>query len=167
MKRTMSFMCAMTFGVALSGSPAIAAEDAEDFVKTAIRGNIAEVQMGELAQKQAKNPRLQELGSMLVNDHSKARKEAVELAKDMNIDPPTKPTEDAQETYDRLAKMSGDEFDEEFVEVAVEDHEEDIEAYTEQAEDADNEQVAAYARTTLPVLEKHLEMAQKLEDKVN
>jgi predicted outer membrane protein len=113
-------------------APAHAAQDAEDFIKQAIRGNIAEVQMGE-------------------------------LAKDMNVDPPTKPSEEAQETYDRLAKLSGDKFDREFISVAVKDHKKDIEAYSKQAKSGDNKKVAEYADETLPILKKHLDMAQKLE----
>jgi putative membrane protein len=81
----------------------------------------------------------------------------------MNVDPPTKPSEEAQETYDRLAKLSGDKFDREFISVAVKDHKKDIEAYSKQAKSGDNKKVAEYADETLPILKKHLDMAQKLE----
>ncbi|MBL8658484.1 MAG: DUF4142 domain-containing protein [Rhodospirillales bacterium] len=167
MKTMIAAACAIGLVVALSGVQANAAEDPADFVKTAIRGNIAEIQMGELAEKKAKNPRVQELGKTLVNDHQKAKAQSVELAKDMKIDPPTKPTEDAKETHDLLAKLSGEKFDEEFVEVAVKDHKKDIDLYSEQIEDGRNKKVVEYARKTLPVLEKHLAFAQKLEGKVS
>ncbi len=167
MKRMIAAIGALGIAAVLCGSPAKAAEDATDFVKTAIRGNIAEIQMGELAEKKGKNPRVQELGKTLVNDHQKAKAQSVELAKKMKIDPPTRPTEDAKETYDRLAKLSGQKFDEEFVEAAVKDHKKDIDAYTEQVEDGKNKQVVEYARETLPVLKKHLELAQKLEKKMD
>lgn len=167
MKTMIATACAIGLAAALSSPPANAAEDPADFVKTAIRGNIAEVQMGELAEKKAENPRVQELGKTLVSDHEKAKAQSVELAKEMKIDPPTKPTEDAKETHDRLAKLSGKKFDEEFVEAAVKDHKKDIELYSEQVEDGKNKKVVEYARETLPVLEKHLELAQKLEEKVS
>jgi putative membrane protein len=50
------------------------AQDAasQNFVKEAIEGNLAEVQMGQLAKKQGGSEGVRAFGDMLENDHSAA-----------------------------------------------------------------------------------------------
>lgn len=161
MKRLFPALLAAALVAGTAG--AFAAEDAEDFVEKAVRGNIAEVKLGELAEKQGKSEQVQTLGKTLRTDHAKALDKSEALAKEMGMSVPKEPTEDAKEIYDRLAKKSGGEFDRAFVKAAIEDHEKDIELYSEQAKDGDNKKVVEYAQAVLPGLKKHLDMARKLE----
>jgi putative membrane protein len=80
---------------------------------------------------------------------------------------PTDVSEDQKETYNELAKLSGAEFDKEYVKVMVDDHEKDVDAFQEQADDGDDADTKAFAAKTLPTLKSHLEMIKKIDDKVN
>jgi|APTNR8051073442_1049403.scaffolds.fasta_scaffold01161_10 putative membrane protein len=166
MKRLYAAMFATALTAAVAAPSAFAADDSKEFIEKAVRGNIAEVKLGELAEKQAKSDQVKTLGETLRTDHGKALEKSKALAKEMDVEVKMEPTDDAKETYDELAKLSGAEFDREFVEAAVEDHEKDIELYTEQAEEGDNPKVVEYAKETLPVLKKHLDAARKLEGNV-
>lgn len=160
--------CALLLAAVVAGPrPAAAAEDAKTFLKEAIQGNIAEIKLGQLAEKQGKSEGVKNLGKTLVTDHTKAKAQAVELAKKMDMKVPDEPTDEAKETYRELAKLSGKEFDEEFVDNAVKDHKKDIAKYSAQAKNGDNKKVVALAEETLPVLKKHLETAQSLENKMS
>ncbi len=163
MKRLYAALFGAAMGAAVATPSAFAADDSKEFIEKAVRGNIAEVKLGELAEKQAKSDQVKTLGQTLRTDHAKARDKSQALAKELGVNVPMQPMEDAKETYDELAKLSGAEFDREFVEAAVEDHEKDIELYSEQAEEGDNQKVTEYAKETLPVLKKHLDAARKLE----
>jgi putative membrane protein len=152
--------------VLLCGSvPVLAAGSSSNFLKEAIRGDIAETKIGELAQKKSENPDVKALGQELTTDHGQHLTEVEALAKSMNVTVPTKPKSEATEEYNKLSKLSGKTFDQEFASYMVKDHKEDIAKYQKESESGDA-QVAALAKKTLPVLQKHLEAAQSLQSKV-
>ena len=62
--------------------------------------------------------------------------------------------------HDRLAKLSGEQFDKEFAKAMVDDHKNDIKEFEAQAKGTDD--VASFAKNTLPTLQKHLQIAQSL-----
>jgi putative membrane protein len=138
------------------------ADPPEHFVKEAIQGNIAEVKMGELAQKNGGSDAVKSFGRMLVSDHGKAREQTESLAKSLHVDAPKQPEPDAQAAYEKMAKLKGAEFDREFAHHMVEDHQKDIAKYTEEANEKASPAVAKYAADTLPTLKKHLATAQSL-----
>ena len=148
-----------------SGTAFAAAAGGSAFLKEAIRGDIAETQIGQLAQQKSTNAEVKSFGQELVTDHSQASTEATSLAQTMKITVPTKPNRKAQTEYEKLSKLSGSAFDKEFASYAVKDHEEDIAKFQKEAK-ANDGQVSALAQKTLPVLQKHLEAAQALEAKV-
>jgi putative membrane protein len=61
----------VTLSLAILFAPLCYAEDAasQRFLKEAIEGNFAEVQMGELAKKQASSDGVRSFGEMLEKDH--------------------------------------------------------------------------------------------------
>jgi putative membrane protein len=135
-----------------------------DFVKEAIQGNLAEVQMGKLAQQKGASDSVKQYGSRLADEHGKANRKAADLAKALKLKPPMQPNRKQTDAYEHLAKLSGSEFDREFVEHMVEDHEKDIDKYEKESKSS-NAQVAKYATDTLPTLRKHLEIAQSLKQR--
>lgn len=161
--RTRTGYCVIVAIGGLLASAAAFADPPDQFVKKAIQGNIAEVKMGELAQKNGGSDGVKSFGKMLETDHGKAKDQTVALAKTMNIDPPTEPAADAKTTYDKMAKLKGAEFDKEFAHHMVMDHKTDIAEYEEEAKEKGNAQVSKYASDTLPTLKKHLQTAEALD----
>jgi len=146
----------------LMATPALAQSKSDQtFVKKAIEGNLAEVQMGQLAQQKANNSNVRNFGQMLVNDHSANNQQAMTLAQQLHITPPSSPNAEQKRTYDRLSKLSGDAFDREFARVMVADHQKDIKEFQTEAK-SKTPQVADYAKDTLPHLQQHLQAAQSL-----
>jgi putative membrane protein len=139
--------------------PALAKTD-KDFLTDAIQGNLAEISVGELAQKNGNSDRVRSFGQMLVQDHSAANEKATKLAKEHDLTPPTQPKPEEKELSDKLAKLSGDEFDKDFANAMVEDHKKAIKEFEEQAQGSGD--VASFAKETIPTLKKHLETAESL-----
>ncbi|CAN5617440.1 hypothetical protein BH18ACI1_BH18ACI1_05130 [soil metagenome] len=141
--------------------------DEKEFMTTAAQGGMAEVKLGELASTKAQNAEVKAFAQKMVTDHGKANAELKDLAKKKNFTLPTDVSEDQKETYNELAKLSGAEFDKEYVKTMVDDHEKDVDAFQKQADDGDDADTKAFAAKTLPTLKYHLEMIKKIDDKVN
>ncbi len=155
-------------GVALSAMILLAssslAQDraSQKFLKEAIEGNFAEVQMGQLAQKQGSSDGVRSFGQMLEKDHSDANKKAVDVARSLGVNTPTEPSKKQKADYDKMAKMSGAQFDMPFARHMVADHKKDIKEYERASKLKDA--AGPYASETLPVLRKHLDTAQALNN---
>ncbi|HEX9462474.1 MAG TPA: DUF4142 domain-containing protein [Alphaproteobacteria bacterium] len=146
----------------LMASPVLAQDKGDAaFVKKAIQGNLAEVQMGQLAQQKGASDNVRSFGQMLENDHAQNNQQATALARSMNVTPPSAPNAEQKRTYDRLSKLSGAQFDREFARSMVADHKKDIREFQSEAK-SKNSQVANYANATLPDLQKHLQAAEGL-----
>jgi putative membrane protein len=146
----------------LASVPAFAQGKSEKaFVGEAIQGDLAEIEMGRLAQEKASSQGVKAFGQMLETDHKTALDQMTALAQAQKIEVPSKPKEDARKEQDRLSHLSGAAFDREFVTHMVKDHEKDIKAFEAHAKGSDD--VAKTAQQQLPVLRKHLEQAKSLQ----
>jgi putative membrane protein len=154
----------MAAGVAaglILASPSFAQDKAsQKFIKEAIEGHLAEVEMGQLAQKNGNSDGVRSFGQMLQKDHSDANQKATAVANSLGVTPPTAPNSKQKAMYDRMSKLSGAKFDRQFAKHMVDDHKKDIKAYERESKKSDA--AGAYAKETLPTLKKHLETAQSL-----
>jgi putative membrane protein len=152
---TAAILFVMTTGSAFAQDSAV-----KKFLTEAIQGNYAEVQMGELAQKNAQSEDTKVYGQMLATDHNDANKKATDAAKSLNINAPAGPSAKQKAAYDKMAKMNAAAFDKMFAQHMVADHKKDIAKY--KAASKKQDAAGQYAQGALPTLQKHLEEAEKL-----
>jgi putative membrane protein len=133
----------------------------QQFITKAVEGNLAEVAMGQLAQQKASSDGVRSFGTTLAQDHGTANQQATAAANALNAAVPTEPNKKQKADYNQMAKLSGAQFDREFVKHMVADHKKDISDYQKEAQRSDG-QVSEYAKASLPTLQKHLEIAQSL-----
>ena len=133
----------------------------QKFLKGAIEGNLAEIEMGKLAQQNGQSGDVKSFGQMLVTDHGSANQKATSVAQQMGVTPPSEPNRKQKNEYQRMSKLSGDKFDKAFAKHMVTDHKKDIRAF--EKESKKNDAAAQFAKDTLPTLRKHLETAQSLD----
>jgi putative membrane protein len=145
---------------ALMASASWAADDAA-FLQDAIQGSMAEVQMGELAQKNGESEDVRAFGAALVTDHSESLEKATDLAEEAGASVPDEPKPEAQKEFEELQGLTGAEFDKAFAEHMVMNHEKEIQKFEEQAQSGSGE-VAEFAKATLPTLQQHPETAKNL-----
>ena len=127
----------------------------------ALQGDMAEVQVGQLAQTKGNTEGVRNFGAMLAVDHSKAQAEALDVATSLGVVPPGVPKPEAKQEYDKLSQLSGAAFDSEFLRAMVEDHQKTIEEFQAEAKSGTGA-AAKMASAQLPTLEKHLATAQSL-----
>ena len=135
-------------------------KDSQKFIKNAIEGDIAEVDVGKLAQEKGQSEAVKQYGAMLVKDHGEHKAEAEQVAKELGVDPPTGSSLGAKTTYAKLKLLSGDSFDKSFAKSMVKDHQDDIKEYKK--ESSKNDAAGKLAKETLPTLQHHLQAAQQL-----
>jgi putative membrane protein len=135
-----------------------------NFVEDMAAGGRAEVELAKLAQQKASNKQVKTFAAMLARDHTKAGDELKTVATQANIDLSTIDTEEGKDERDRLAKLSGGEFDREYIKMMVDKHEKTVNDVEGKAERSDNDHVKQWAAKTLPTLKKHLEEARQIQD---
>lgn len=152
--------------VALATAGVVSAQEDPEakFLDEAVRGNVAEVKMGELAQQRGQSEAVRDFGEMLVEHHSKALKESAELAEDLKVIPPAQPSAEQTRKLESLGRLSGAEFDRQFASEMVKAHEEAIAKYEKHAQsNTGDAKVREHAEEALPTLKQHLAMAEQLQ----
>lgn len=138
-------------------------DDDSEFAVEAASGGMMEVELGRMAQQKASNPRVKNFGMMMVDDHSKANDELKALAASKNITLPSTLGEDHQKHVDELSKLSGAEFDKQYVKLMVDDHKEDIDKFDKASKECKDADLKAFANKTLPTLQKHYDEIQSID----
>ncbi|MBI1309530.1 MAG: DUF4142 domain-containing protein [Proteobacteria bacterium] len=138
----------------------------ETFLKSAIQDNLAEIQMGQMAQQKGQTPMVRALGKQIEVDHSAANGQAVALAIKAGIAVPTAPNKDQQADITKLSKYSGATFDKMFVERMEDGHKNAIAMFEDEAGNKDDGAVATFATGTLPTLRQHLAAAENVGDQL-
>jgi putative membrane protein len=141
-------------------------KDSATFASKAAQGGLAEVEMGRLAAQRAGDPEVKAFGERMVADHSKANAELKSVASKKGLQLPTDMNSEQKSEMDKLAKLSGAEFDKEYMSAMVDDHEEDVKEFETQAKDGNDADIKTFAGKTLPTLQQHLQMAKTAAQKV-
>lgn len=147
----------------MNNTTQISSEDREFMTKAAHAG-IAEITAAEMALKKTDNEDVRQFARRMIDDHTKANDELKELAKTKGVTLPTEPSDEQKETADELSELSGDDFDAEYMDVQVSDHETVIDFFEDETDDGSDSDVIAFATKTLPTLKSHLEMAENIND---
>ena len=142
-------------------NPTLSTSDAT-FMTEAARGGLAEVEMGQLAQRNGRSPAVKRFGQMMVSHHGRSNQEMMALAQQKQITPPSSIGAEHQRIYDDLSKLRGSAFDRAYAQAMVQDHQEDLRQYQEEAANGTDPDVKAFAARHVPLLQEHLRMAQRL-----
>lgn len=169
MKLKLSLLCTAT-GLALMHG-AIAAslsEDDQGFLRKAGESGMLEIQASELAIQKSQHPEVQRFAEMMIKDHTEVDKELKALAESKGFQLPIELERDKRNLMENLRQLEGPSFDKEYAEeIAVDAHEDAVELFEDAADDADDADVKAFAAKHLPALKKHMEMGERLKDKVD
>ncbi|MGS0748555.1 DUF4142 domain-containing protein [Halpernia sp. GG3] len=129
------------------------------FVDAAAKGGMMEVMLGNIAETNASNQKVKDLGKMMVTDHTKANDALKSWAMNAKYTLPTALDADQQKMVDGLKMKKGAEFDKTYTDIMVSDHKKDIAEFKKEAMDGTGD-VKAFASTTVPTLEMHLTKAE-------
>ncbi len=132
----------------------------QHFMTEAIQGDLSEIKMGQLAQQKGQTDNVKQFGKTLEQDHSENLQQAKRLADQNGLNVPTEPNAMQQKMYQKLSSVPADKFDAAFARDMVRDHEKDIRKFRKEAQSGSG--AADFAKQSVPVLEKHLQLAESL-----
>jgi putative membrane protein len=138
----------------------------KNFLRTAAIGGLSEVTLGKLAVKKATREDVRKFGQRMVDDHSKVNDQLKALATRKGFTPPTDLDEEHQKMLFHMSKMSGAEFDAHYVKMMIEDHDADVAEFKTKSTNADDAEVRAFAKTTLPTLKAHQKAIKAIDAKM-
>lgn len=138
----------------------------QQFVSLAAQGGRAEVELGRLASERAGRASVQRFGQRMVVDHGAMNAELAQVTARKGMGVPTALDDARREEIDRLARLSGHDFDRAYMQHMVADHMKEIAHFERQAQAGTDPDLKALAASALPVLREHLEMAKNLNTQV-
>ena len=141
-------------------SPILPSQD-RDFLEHAAQGSNAEIAIGKLVRSRALRPEVKAYGERMVADHTAINQRLAAIAARHRIVLPTSLGEH-QHSYDRVVDLRWDRFDEEFLQVMVEDHDMAAELFRLEAAGGADPELKAFAARTLPLIVAHLDHAKSL-----
>lgn len=193
--------------------------DDKNFAMKAAASGRAEIDMGQMAARQASNEEVKQFAQRLVDDHLKANSELMQLAQSKGItlpaavspgvvdtindsattatgqhisgavgqqkagaaqhsektvsEPVNKDSNKAvknsghKKMMDKMAKLSGAEFDREFMKHQVADHDKAVALFEKQSRNGKDAELKAFALRTLPTLKEHQQQAREIHSRVS
>jgi putative membrane protein len=157
-----------------AGAPAPAApaelSDA-NIVALLDHANAADSTAGALAATKATNPEVKQFAKLMMSEHHALRKQGADLAKQLKVTPeppandPVTPLAE-KETQALQSAPKGAEFDRTYIDQEVAAHEAVLDLAKQAHDQADNAQLKALIEKAEPVIQKHLDQAKQLQQKL-
>ena len=136
------------------------------FAMEAAMGSMAEIAAGRLATEKGASEDVKQFGQRMVDDHTKASDELMQIASGKGMMLPTAPDPKHQSHMAKLSGLSGDRFDREYIKMMVSDHKKTVALFQREASRGADPELKGFASRNLPVIQEHLRMAQRISDKM-
>ena len=132
------------------------------FIREALTGGLNEMELAKIAMQRASNLDLQLLARRIFDDHKRGNEDLEIIAHNEGIQIPQLPRDGAM--VQRLAGLSGNEFDRTYLQHVIEHHRFDVKRFESTARSARNEDVRNFAGKVLPALQEHLRIAENISE---
>ena len=136
------------------------------FVYELTIGGNAEVAFGQLAEQKGGFPAIRDFGHQMAADHSKANQQLMQLAKAANLPQPGEPDEEHKAMRSQLDQLRGADFDLAYIRGQVADHQKTAQLLEWEIGSGQDPQLKAFASEILPVVLRHLQMAENIESQL-
>src|SRR5439155_10877078 len=129
-------------------------------------GNIFEITGGTMAAMQSVTPEGKALGLKLASDHTAAQVGLAVLAAKYGVSLPATMSDEQSSELADVGSITGLHFDDEYSEVEMQDHTQDIKDFRTEVNRGRNADVRTFAAASLPVLQTHLALSAAVNDVV-
>ncbi|MFL5472643.1 MAG: DUF4142 domain-containing protein [Gemmatimonadales bacterium] len=128
--------------------------------------NIMEVRLGQMAQQKASNAAVKQFGQQMATDHTNLENQLTGLVSKngTNFQPAMSKENEAE--VSRLEKLSGAQFDQQYMTSMIQHHQQDISTLQSQSQSAKSAEARQMIAASMPVLQQHLSMATQVGGQV-
>lgn len=163
MKQVLAFVLTFALTPLLFGQNVSPSD--KKFAEKAAEGGKAEVELGQLAVQKASDEKVKQFGQKMVDDHSKANQQLQQVAEQEHVTLPSTMDAEAKQEQQRLSKLSGAEFDKAYMRYQLKDHRKDVAEFQKEASAGKDSGIKNFAQNTLPTLQEHLKLAERITPK--
>jgi putative membrane protein len=146
---------------AATTAPADLSAADKKFVEKAASAGLAEVQAAQLAQQKSSDPKVKDFAQTMITDHTEINQKLTALAQQKGVTVPTEVDSKDQKQLDKLGKLDGKKFDKAYMKDQVKDHETVLSLLQKEAKSGKDADLKSLAETTIPTIQKHLDMAKE------
>ena len=135
------------------------------------QANMADSSAGALASTKATNKAVKDFARRMMSEHHALRKQGQQLAKQLNVTPappasnPLQPLVESEMTALK-STPKGPEFDRVYIEQEIAAHKAVLDLAEDAHGQAQNEQLKALIEQARPVIQKHLDQAEEIQDQL-
>ncbi len=153
-----------TSSVNSTNIPAMSLESMDkDFVMKAASGGMMEVEASQIAQQNAGHARVKAFADMMVQDHTNVNNELKGFASSRGLTIPQDSLMTKHKSMlDKMRNMTGKAFDKHYIDMMMNDHNKDINAFEKASNNSKDADLKAWAAKTLPTLRMHKDTVQAL-----
>jgi putative membrane protein len=135
----------------------------QEYLKMSAAGDAFEVEGGKIALQRSGDSKLHGYARMLIRDHSKSLKETLALAQRLGVKGVQgTPTKSQSWELKSVGRLSGGAFHRWYLLLEAHDHKDDISEARNERDNGFNTEVRQSAAQELPMLVKHLTVAERL-----
>jgi len=132
----------------------------QEFVNQAAVINMAEIELGKIAQSKASSQDVKTFAKKMVDDHSKAAKELEQLVQQQKGQMPKELDQQHKDLKDKLSKLSGAEFDKQYMEAMHSGHQKAVSLF--ESESKSESAIGKWAGQTVATLKEHHQEAMRI-----
>lgn len=143
-------------------------EDVREVILTATTDGMLEVEAARLAESRAQTEPVRQFARMMAEHHARANEELAALAERKHVELPASLDDEAQDELEGLRDEIGRDFDEEYLDLMIDEHQRVIRQLEREAKRKGNDaDIQQWASQTLPTLRSHLDEAKRTEDSID
>jgi putative membrane protein len=134
----------------------------KDFVRNAAEATATEVHLGKIAQEKGSSDAVKELGKQMVESNTQTGEQLQQAATALKMALPADPPKRAKKAEEKLAKLSGADFDKAYTKMAVDEQKQAVKEFEREAKDGKATSLKDYAAKNLPAVQERQKKAEEL-----
>jgi len=128
----------------------------KDFILAAAQGGMTEVKLGELAAQKGMRDDVKEFGQMMVKDHTAINDDLKALAAQKGVTLPDNLDAKHQGMVDKMAALTGSEFDDAYIAGMIKDHKMDAKEFKAESAETKDADIKSFVDKSILVVDGHL-----------
>ena len=128
----------------------------QNFILAAAQGGMTEVKLGELASANGKRDDVKEFGQLMVKDHTAINSDLKALAAQKGVTLPDGLDAKHQGMVDKMAALTGSEFDNAYIAGMIKAHKADAKAFKGESAATQDADIKSFLDKSIPIVEEHL-----------
>jgi len=134
----------------------------KDFVRNAAESSATELHLGKVAQEKASSDAVKELGKKMVEANTQLGEQLKQAAAALKVQIASDPPRKAKKAEDKLAKLSGPDFDRAYAKIAADEQKQAVKQFERETKDGKVTGLKEFATKNLPAEQDRQKQAEDL-----